>query len=625
MDAGIEDGSLGRLVNDDPNPNCRMKKIEVNHRPHLCIFALRDIFPKEEITYDYGGCNLPWRQTIKKGRGTSSTNISENSVIDLSTLEKPAVHNQSSNSASKGEPAQPGTSSTNISENSVIDLSTLEKPAVHNQSSNSASKGEPAQPDYETDSADVETDSSDDYIPETEMDSVSENDSISTAYLSTEDKMAPLGEVTSEKEMGKSFNPVHVSNMEGNPAPNTSKNASSNSVNNNQSSCSAQTSINIERKDASLPNTHNFIGPSVTNADSSGKKNYCYVCGKSQFKLARHFKFHEKQEADIAKALSLPKKSKQRKRLLERLRNKGNFLHNSEVLRSGNGELKLKRKPKTKKGHTEYQHCLYCKGLFVRKELWRHVRICKFNPKSAEERNQKGRKRILSLALTSYSVATPQVCEGVWAIISQMNQDSISSIVRNDVCLLHLAQSFYNKHGHDQSKHEYIRQKLREIGRFLEVIRNQSLIYNLEETVKPINFEAVIKAVKVVAGFDEDKQIYKTPSLALKLGHSLQKVCDIVHCRALISEDTELQQATESFKKLYNTKWNEYISHRALFSLNVVKYNKPSTLPFTEDVQKLHRYLDNYSQLWTRELKFNATPRAYTNVANISTNNNIQS
>ncbi|MBN3294629.1 KMT5A methyltransferase, partial [Polypterus senegalus] len=141
MDAGIEDGSLGRLVNDDPNPNCRMKKVEVNHRSDLCIFALRDIFPKEEITYDYGGCDIPWRQTIKKGRGTSSTNISENSVIDLSTLEKPAVHNQSSSLPLEGEPSQQATSSTNISENSVIDLSTFEKPAVHNQSSNSASKG----------------------------------------------------------------------------------------------------------------------------------------------------------------------------------------------------------------------------------------------------------------------------------------------------------------------------------------------------------------------------------------------------------------------------------------------------------------------------------------------------
>ncbi|XP_058490685.1 N-lysine methyltransferase KMT5A-A-like isoform X4 [Solea solea] len=61
IDACIEDGSLGRLVNDDPNPNAKMKKIDVDGVPHLCLFAIMAIKAGEEITYDYGGHNLPWR------------------------------------------------------------------------------------------------------------------------------------------------------------------------------------------------------------------------------------------------------------------------------------------------------------------------------------------------------------------------------------------------------------------------------------------------------------------------------------------------------------------------------------------------------------------------------------
>ncbi|KAF4083074.1 hypothetical protein AMELA_G00135880 [Ameiurus melas] len=62
IDAARDDGTLGRLVNDDHiNPNCKMKRIIVEGKPHLCLFALRDITPGEEVTYHYGDADCPWR------------------------------------------------------------------------------------------------------------------------------------------------------------------------------------------------------------------------------------------------------------------------------------------------------------------------------------------------------------------------------------------------------------------------------------------------------------------------------------------------------------------------------------------------------------------------------------
>ncbi|KAJ4927346.1 hypothetical protein JOQ06_015079 [Pogonophryne albipinna] len=62
VDAAKEDNSLGRLVNDDHvNPNCKMKLIKVDGKPHLCLFALKDISPGEEIAYDYSDSDWPWR------------------------------------------------------------------------------------------------------------------------------------------------------------------------------------------------------------------------------------------------------------------------------------------------------------------------------------------------------------------------------------------------------------------------------------------------------------------------------------------------------------------------------------------------------------------------------------
>ncbi len=46
---------LCRLVNDNhKNPNARMKKEMFNSRPVLCLYAVGDLSPGEEIRFDYG-------------------------------------------------------------------------------------------------------------------------------------------------------------------------------------------------------------------------------------------------------------------------------------------------------------------------------------------------------------------------------------------------------------------------------------------------------------------------------------------------------------------------------------------------------------------------------------------
>ena len=65
VDASVEDKSLGRLVNDEhKKPNCKIKVVEVDGTPHLCLFALRDISPGEEMTCDYGDSDWPWHKQV---------------------------------------------------------------------------------------------------------------------------------------------------------------------------------------------------------------------------------------------------------------------------------------------------------------------------------------------------------------------------------------------------------------------------------------------------------------------------------------------------------------------------------------------------------------------------------
>ncbi|KAL7890651.1 hypothetical protein AOLI_G00001270 [Acnodon oligacanthus] len=67
IDAARDGGSVGSLVNDEHiNPNCTMKGLVVEGRPRLCLFALRDETPGEEVTYNYGDGDGPWRSEVTK-------------------------------------------------------------------------------------------------------------------------------------------------------------------------------------------------------------------------------------------------------------------------------------------------------------------------------------------------------------------------------------------------------------------------------------------------------------------------------------------------------------------------------------------------------------------------------
>ena len=64
IDARTDNGRLGRLVNDSPDGNCRMKKIMIGKQPCLCLFASKDIAIGEELRYDSGVMDLPWRVKV---------------------------------------------------------------------------------------------------------------------------------------------------------------------------------------------------------------------------------------------------------------------------------------------------------------------------------------------------------------------------------------------------------------------------------------------------------------------------------------------------------------------------------------------------------------------------------
>lgn len=110
----------------------------------------------------------------------------------------------------------------------------------------------------------------------------------------------------------------------------------------------------------------------------SNKRHACLFCEKVMPNMARHLSLKHHEEAEVAKILILPKKSKERRRLWEEIVNKGNFHHNYSVIEKGKGIIipKYRKDDKSKADVKDYVPCYYCKGFYKRTELWKHTASC---------------------------------------------------------------------------------------------------------------------------------------------------------------------------------------------------------------------------------------------------------
>lgn len=192
------------------------------------------------------------------------------------------------------------------------------------------------------------------------------------------------------------------------------------------------------------------------------KAQYCVYCKKPNLNFARHLQGKHKDEVDVAHAFSFPVGSKERKVLLETLRNKGNWQHNLKVLEEGNGEIVTWRRPSEKISVDDYLPCQNCYAMFKRTALWRHEKRCrvrKVDKKTGKKRRvQKASPQLLPVSKSS---------DGIQNLIHTMLQDNITAQIRSDPMICKYGDALFAREGCEQSQHRYIAQKMRELGRFV--------------------------------------------------------------------------------------------------------------------------------------------------------------
>nr|XP_043897462.1 uncharacterized protein LOC122779330 isoform X2 [Solea senegalensis]XP_043897463.1 uncharacterized protein LOC122779330 isoform X2 [Solea senegalensis]XP_043897464.1 uncharacterized protein LOC122779330 isoform X2 [Solea senegalensis]XP_043897465.1 uncharacterized protein LOC122779330 isoform X2 [Solea senegalensis] len=289
IDASREDNSLGRLVNDQhKGPNCRMKKIDVDGKPHLCLFAIKDINEGEEITYDYGGDDCPWRIQ-------ASTHAEHEPFVDGAHADVPS-------GPQVDDDAHDITSNEHSNEQIVTNVGNEDGtfvPKLRRTKSIIMEKTDFEDPDELYDS----TSSGDEYVPDSTTES-DDSDFNLTSVIGT--KPWPLTELCHDSE-SESYPPVcdtttpHLESLR--------YNSSTSDISVNEEPCSSQDAIDTIVVQASQKRNGNRV---------YNKKQYCLYCKKAYAKMARHLERAHHNKLYVAKALSLPKGSLERKKQQQR-------------------------------------------------------------------------------------------------------------------------------------------------------------------------------------------------------------------------------------------------------------------------------------------------------------------
>ncbi|KAM9743331.1 uncharacterized protein ACNS7B_010867 isoform 2-T2 [Menidia menidia] len=337
-----------------------------------------------------------------------------------------------------------------------------------------------------------------------------------------------------------------------------------------------------------------------------GRRNYCLFCSKPVCKMARHLERVHSDRAEVAVTFQYPIFSKERQKIWNKLTNEGNFAHNKDVLRTGRGQLAVRKRPAKTLRAEDFVHCVYCHGLYGKRALHRHLSRC---PHRAEadggqgEESGRGRRRsvISRCVLLTVDFSDPGISESVRSVLSEMVYDEVTRVVMSNRLILQFGEQMLTEHS--GGKHGYVRQNLRQVARLLLEAQRTTPMQSLEDFFCPSNFPHVVSAVNALAGFDPGSRAYGAPSLAVKLGYSLQKICGIVEQNATETGDGEAAENARGFLSVYQQEWNRLVSSEALTGLREMKREKERRAPLARDVRLLLLHLEAVQQQAEQQLR----------------------
>ena len=337
---------------------------------------------------------------------------------------------------------------------------------------------------------------------------------------------------------------------------------------------------------------------------ANDKRYACKFCDGLYYQLPRHYCVcRDASERDIAELSA--KKGKERQDLLSEWKNEGSFKHNIRVLKEGKGKLIVARRATRTVSSDKYLPCVHCLAFFYVRDLWRHSRNCSKNSSSncdAPRASIRSASRILLLSAVEAdcSLASPDLKKHV---LSRMQSGKISCVVKSDNLILQFGSALIRRLGPYRATD--ICQRMRQLARLKLVLNEGKREKNLATFINAKSFDVVMGAVEELCVMESDafgRRIFKKPSTALKLGHSLMKCAVIKKGNGVRDGDGTCEKEAESYIHLHSSEWTDNISSPCLYSLRANKFNKPELQPLSSDLLKMKEYEVDMIQKLTEKL-----------------------
>ncbi|XP_071849955.1 uncharacterized protein [Apostichopus japonicus] len=336
-------------------------------------------------------------------------------------------------------------------------------------------------------------------------------------------------------------------------------------------------------------------------------KDYCLYCDHAFAKIFRHCSQKHDEEKLVVEINALPLHGKDRKAKIAVLRNRGNLKHNKLVWDTGEGQIKPRKRPTAldKAESSDYLPCEYCDGSFKKDGLWKHQKVCS---------SRGNRKRVHRVqAVAKMFLPTSECASDALnaKVLTRMQADLVAREVRKDPVILTFGTKLLNSHPEDHHALP-ISQRMRDVAKLLiESKKIDPSVTCMRDCINPDKFDTLVKAVKNIAGFDETRSNYKTPSYARNIGYDIDKVAAIVHSEAIKANggkgDSTLMAKVQGFQTLKRNDWSSSVSSVAQYTLDKRSINKPKLQPVASDIQKLTKYLKTNTELHKQQLKNDVT------------------
>ena len=314
------------------------------------------------------------------------------------------------------------------------------------------------------------------------------------------------------------------------------------------------------------------------------KKHACYYCGKLVVNIAEHLESMHSDQSAVRSALIYPTKSKTRALKWDQLRRLGDFEHNTEVLRSGHGNIIPVKHPGKDIPATDFLPCSFCYGFYWKKKLSRHCKTCPFRPAGYTLRDSLTRSEIL-LHPFVYS----EDVGNLKPVIDKMRKTDVREAILKDKLILMFGNHLYSKSGGNHKA--YIAQRLRELGQLVRTAERylDRKIYMID-LLDARKFNNLVFYTKRLAY--KSSNSLQVKSIGLKLGHSIRKIAMLAKSMAIKNADQEGKDRIENFRTVFQTEWSDLISSECLRELNNDRlFNTPGQ-PETEDIKLFSNFLD---------------------------------